>query len=418
VTEHVLGFGIDFGTSNSLISIGWADRVEVVNVGSRRVPENLPSVIYLAADGNRAAGDDALEQYLVSAGVNSRLLIGIKSDLSDPRFMGTSSWGLSWTTPELVAVVLRRLRSSVESGAHSPSRVVLGHPVAFAGTEGADFETLQGLAMQRLTDAAQIAGFETVDTLEEPAAAALDQDLTDGALVSLDFGGGTFDVAIVDYGLSEPEVIGLQGAAIGGERFDELLFNAKLATELGLLDTYVDESGRPQRLPARISAKATRLINLRTLLFDPLLPDILRRFRRYRGGEKLGRLESLLYGGLAYAFYEAVEDAKIRLSTQSHTSIDFHHAAFDLAIPVTRAEFEALIDPDVQILERTIRRALDESGISAKSVEKVVQTGGSSTIPLYCDMVRSTFPDADLDQRPPFTTVVQGLGLWAQEVWR
>ena len=111
VTEQAIAYGIDFGTSNSLISIARPGSVEVVDLGSRRVRQNLPSVIYLNADGNRVAGDPAIEQYLVSAGVNSRLLVGIKSDLSDSRLKGTSSWGMSWTLSDLVEVILRALKA-------------------------------------------------------------------------------------------------------------------------------------------------------------------------------------------------------------------------------------------------------------------------------------------------------------------
>ncbi len=125
-----IAYGIDFGTSNSLISIAWPDRVEVLDVGGRRVPENLPSVIYLNADGNRDAGDRAIEQFLVSAGVNSRLLVGIKGDLSDPMFHTTRSWGLSWTPVDLVAVVMRALKNIADAYTGTTvERVVLGHPV-------------------------------------------------------------------------------------------------------------------------------------------------------------------------------------------------------------------------------------------------------------------------------------------------
>jgi len=159
------------------------------------------------------------------------------------------------------------------------------------------------------------------------------------------------------------------------------------------------------------------MLDLRSLLLDPTLPPIIERFRSYQGGERLERLESLLYGGFAYSFYESVEEAKIRLSTDQETFIDFHRADFDMHTNVKRSEFEALIAPDIDLLEETIRTALSDANVVAGDVVQVVRTGGSSAIPLFVDMVTSMFSHAIMAQRPPYTTVVQGLGHFAQGVW-
>jgi hypothetical chaperone protein len=305
VTERPIAYGLDFGTTNSLISIAWPDRVEVVDVGGRRVPENLPSVIYLNADGNRAAGDPAIEQFLVSAGVQSRLLVGIKSDLSDPRFQATSSWGLTWTPIDLVAIVLRTLKRAADKYTNTNvERVVLGHPVAFVGSEGPEFEQRQALAVERLMAAARQVGFQAIETLEEPSAAAEEEDIPSGLVASLDFGGGTFDVAVIEYHPDGAEVIGLAGASVGGERFDQLLFNAKVAPELGLIDEYISPDGQRHRLAAHVLNRTRSMLDLRSLLFDPILPSTLDRYRTYEGGDRLERLQRLLYGGFAYHFYE------------------------------------------------------------------------------------------------------------------
>jgi hypothetical chaperone protein len=382
------------------------------------VPENLPSVIYLNADGNRAAGDQAAEQYLVSAGVNSRLLVGIKNDLSDPALNQTSSWGRTWTLSDLVEVILRALKRAADAWTGSSvDRVVLGHPVAFVGTEGDDYEERQELAVQRLMVAARQAGFSKIETLEEPAAALQEEDIPSGLVVSLDFGAGTFDVAVVDYREDDAEVIALQGAAVGGEQFDQLLFNAKIAAELGLHDLYEGPNGTSGRLPNRITANSRSMLDLRGLLSDPYVPEILKRFRGYRNGDRLERFERLLYGGFAYQFYEAIEEAKIQLSTVSETAIEFHRPGFDVVVPITRSEFEDLIAHHIGVVEQTILTALADAEVEPGSVSRVVRTGGSSSIPVFVEMVTSIFDPAVMEERPPFTTVVRGLGSYAQGVW-
>jgi hypothetical chaperone protein len=419
MSKAPLAYGIDFGTSNSLVSVAWPDHVEVIDVGSKRVPENLPSVIYLNADRNRAAGDQAVEQYLVSAGISSRLLVGIKNDLSDPRLQQTSSWDMSWTLSDLVEIILRALKVAADSATgFNVDRVVLGCPVAFVGTEGPQHDERQNLAVSRLVAAAHQAGFVEVDVLEEPAAAVQEEELLSGVVVSLDFGGGTFDVAVVDYSDEGAEVTALAGVDIGGEMFDQMLFNSKVAPELGLDQVYIGPDGTKHRLPNRIAANSRSMLDLRGLLNDPTIRDILTRFRTYQNGQKLERLERLLYGGFAYQFYETIEAAKILLSSQTEAAIDFHREAFDLTIPVSRNEFDQLIGSSLDVVVDAIRSALVDADVTPNDVVRVVRTGGSSTIPAFVDRVTSIFGASKMQQREPFTTVVRGLGYYAQEEWK
>jgi hypothetical protein len=222
----------------------------------------------------------------------------------------------------------------------------------------------------------------------------------------------------VEYRPDEAEVIALRSAAVGGERFDQLLFNSKVAAELGLHDEYTGDDGSKHRLPNRVRANSRALLDLQGLLSDPTLRGILQRFKAYENGEKLEKFERLLYEGFAYHFYEAIEESKIRLSSESETSISFHRPGLDVDIPITRVEFDALIERDIGLLQDTIVAALGDAGVNSSSIERVVQTGGSSAIPLFTDMVRSVFPRSDLQQRPPFTTVVEGLGYYAQGIWQ
>jgi molecular chaperone DnaK (HSP70) len=77
--------------------------------------------------------------------------------------------------------------------------------------------------------------------------------------------------------------------------------------------------------------------------------------------------------GFAYQFYEAVEEAKIRLSTEQETSIEFHRPGFDVHTPVARTEFEALISDDINLLEETISIALSDADVDANDVVQVVR---------------------------------------------
>ena len=80
--------------------------------------------------------------------------------------------------------------------------------------------------------AAELAGFSDVQLYPEPAAAIIDEELDDGVAVSVDFGGGTFDVAVIEVERGSAEVLALHGAGIGGSRFDAAMFDEFIAPEL------------------------------------------------------------------------------------------------------------------------------------------------------------------------------------------
>ena len=435
MTRRPLAYGIDFGTTNSLVAIAYDDGVEVVQAERDRSSANLRSVVYLHRNGQTAAGDVAVQQYLltgsqqtacqscdlvhwvrgqgitdcqdfrarVRACFDSRLLSGVKNYLSDTRFETTHSWARDFSLPDLVQVVLARLRRAAdEVSGERVTRLVLGHPVAFVGTEGPQFQRLQEAALERLVTGAQQAGFTEIELLEEPAAAVQDEALAQGLLVSVDFGGGTFDTAVVDFSPDAGEVLALEGAAIGGERFDALLFERFVAPHLNLI-----ESG----LPAGFRQDLRTLDSAMRLLRQPGTSTLITQHR-------LDLLGKILYGGHAYAFYRSIEEAKMALSTATESTIELHRpGGVDVSIPLRRSEFEPLIAPDIAVIADTIRTALERADVKPGDVNLVVRTGGSSSIPAFVRMLEGIFPVDRLQARDPFTTVVHGLGVYAQQRW-
>src|SRR5215472_19003089 len=162
-----LGYGVDFGTSNSAISIAYEDRVEVVSLGETQATRTLPSFVYLHRAGRRQAGDEAIRTFLVSGhektdcwncplapygwdtdcrqyrkgdGCNdARLLSGVKHELAKLGFAGTNSWATDFSVGTLVSVVLARLKREADhASGHDVGSVVVGHPVVFAGADPAN----------------------------------------------------------------------------------------------------------------------------------------------------------------------------------------------------------------------------------------------------------------------------------------
>jgi hypothetical chaperone protein len=424
-----LGYGIDFGTSNSAISIAYPDHVEVLPIGAARSSLTLPSFVYLHRSGRRNAGDEGVKtflrsghrktdcwkcplapygwdtecrQYRKGGGCNdARLLSGVKHELAKLGFSGTNSWATDFSVSTLVSVVFERLKAEADASVErAPNRVVLGHPVVFAGANPHDRAASDAEAFKRLEGAAASAGFTEVAFLPEPTAAVIGEETHRGVEMAVDFGGGTFDVAIMDSRAGDPRITGIAGVAVGGEILDGVLFETSVGPALGL-----------DRLPSWLFNELRTASSVRLLMADPGIPAILARI----GGREAELVHALLYEGHAYDFYKAIETAKIALSDSDEVALNY--PALDLRIPLRRQGFESMIRPELDLVKHAIAEALNEAAIDAKEVDRVLLTGGSAYIPAFRADLVAMFGADRLEQRDAFTAVVHGLGVRAQQLW-
>lgn len=429
-----IAYGIDFGTTNSSVAIAYQDRVEMVDVSREGMPSLLPSIIYLHRNRNRAAGEQAIAQYLVAGSrktrcggcefspgheldppcrqyragsfcQDARIISELKFFLADPTFKRTHSWGVDFEMEDLAAIVLSDLKRAADRACgHNVEKAVLGFPVMFAGAEGPHYLQLQQLAVDRLMEAANRAGFAEVELLEEPAAAAAGEVELEGVVLVVDFGGGTFDVAVVELGDEQGDVLALQGAAIGGERFTERLFEAKVEPWLDL-----------GRVPNWFRRDLRSLGGVMSMLTNAEVPGIIEEGREASPG--LGVIDQVLYGGHAHGFYKAIDNAKIDLSSQTKTEIRFQRPGIDINIPVQRSEFDRLIRDDLDVTEEQIGKALEQAHIGEDDVIAVLRTGGSSSIPSFAHRLESMFGAEKIHEREVFTTIVCGLAAHARQAW-
>lgn len=426
--KRPLGYGIDFGTSNSSVSVAYSDRVEVLPLG-QSASRTLPSFVYLHRGGRRAAGDEAVRTFLVSGhektdcwncplapygwdtdcrqyrkggGCNdARLLSGVKHELAKLGFAGTNSWATDFTVGSLVSVVLTRLKHEADARTgHDVRSVVLGHPVVFAGADPENRAASDAEAFRRLEVAAHEAGFAEIAFLPEPTAAVIEGHAEPGVEIAVDFGGGTFDVAVMDSRDGAPRVIATAGVAIGGEILDGVLFETIVGPELGL-----------DGLPSWLFNELRTASSVRLLMADPGIPNILARL----GGTAADVVDAILYRGVAYDFYQAIESAKIALSRDDVTSLEF--GPLGLHVQLRRTAFESMIRPELDQIADTITLALNKAGIAASDVDRVLVTGGSGYIPAFRHDLAAKFGEERLEQRDAFTAVVHGLGVRAQQLW-
>ena len=436
--REAIGCGIDFGSSNSAVSVAFDDgSVELVTVGSGSMPASLRSFIYLHRDGNQQTGEGAIREYLYTGsnrtrcfecdrvgygrdhgpcqnyvpfgGCNdSRLMDGLKFMLANEYFSRTHSWGRDFSVEDLVAIIVGHLKRAAEKVAGTRlANVVLGKPFGFVGAEAGDFEALQAMAVQRLVDGARLAGFTTIETMYEAEAAGQVELPPVGYTLALDFGGGTFDVAVLSRETAQASVriVGLQGAPIGGNEFDGLLFDKYVWKQLGIPETRTSVSKKQLRT----------LSEVQWLISD-------RRFRHElavlsHSGVDTNAVDAIVSGGHAYEFYRQIEEAKLRLSDHDEAKIEFHRPGIAVSATVTRAGFEELIEPALNRIDAAVDRALTEACAIGADVSGVMFTGGSSSIPAFRRRMMTKVPSAHHLELPPFTAVAEGLGRKAVALW-
>jgi molecular chaperone DnaK len=345
--------GIDLGTTNSVVAVmEGGDAAVIVNQEGART---TPSVVAFAKDGERLVGQVAKRQAVTNP---ENTIFSIK------RFMGRKhaevapeatrvpyqivkadngdAWvdvrGKKHSAPEISAMILQKLKTAAEDH--------LGEKVTDAViTVPAYFNDAQ---RQATKDAGRIAGLNVLRIVNEPTAAALAYGLdkkSDETIAVYDFGGGTFDISILEVGEGVVEVKATNGDThLGGDDLDQRV-----------IDWMVAE------------------------------------FRKTDGVD-LGKDRMALQ-----RLKEAAEKAKIELSTVMETDINLPFVTADqngpkhLQMKLTRAKFEQLVD---DLLERSmapVKQALADAGLKPSDIDEVVLVGGSTRVPKIQQLVKAFF---------------------------
>ena len=321
--------GIDLGTTNSCVAVmEGGDAVVIANAEGART---TPSVVAFGKTGERLVGNTAKRQAITNP---DRTIISIKREMGSAYKVDIDA--NSYTPQEISAMVLQKLKADAESYIGSPvTQAVITVPAYFNDSQ-----------RQATKDAGKIAGLEVLRIINEPTAAALAYGIDkDGAqkVMVYDLGGGTFDVSILDIDDGVLEVLATNGnTRLGGDDFDERVMN-------WIISSYKAESG----------------IDL--------------------SGDKMAmqRLK------------EAAEKAKIELSSVTSSNINLPFITADATGPkhldmtLTRAKFNELTADLVEATMIPVRKAMQDAGVKASDLSKVLMVGGSTRIPAVAEAVKN-----------------------------
>lgn len=380
--QQTIRCGIDFGTSNSVVTV----LAEESNEPQIIVQE--PSVIYFPKQGicesEHYIGNEAISQYLIH-GMVGRFIQSVKSLLPDASFAPTLINKRPYCPDDLTALILDYLKWKAEStlGIRITS-VVMGRPVFFSENIAHD-----RLAEKRLRNAARMAGFREVRFQYEPVAAAysLESQIRDShTVLVVDIGAGTTDLTIMKLGVDSAssqegssEVLATDGIHIGGDDFDSAIMKQRVISHFGHKSVY-ESWGKELEVPEYIFRTICRW-EMIPFIKSPQLIDELRYIRA--GSQERNRIENLITlieQNLGYTLFQSIESSKIELSQWDVTELHFTRESISIKERITEPQFNNIILDNVMKISHTVKRAQSKAGISSDDIDTVLLTGGSSQV--------------------------------------
>lgn len=420
--------GLDFGTTNSAIGVADGDRVRLARYHhAAGVTETFRSILYFHPDARdthgkllAVGGPRAIDRYLAGGGTG-RLIQSLKSYLADRSFQATSVFARTHSLTDLMTLLLREVRARAEEDLGPlGDRIVVGRPVHFANGDSPEDEQL---AIDRLVEALAAVGFSDVVFEYEPVAAAYyyETQLDHDELVLIaDFGGGTSDFSLIEVGPSRRaqgprRILGTEGVGLAGDALDARVLHHVVAPKLGLGSTYRSMFGRELEVPVWIYSKLRRWHHLSFLKTKKNLEMLEEILDQTDDTEKIEALIHVLDHDLGYHLYRALERAKVELSTQSETTFSFSDAPLLIEAKITRADFDSWIAEEVASMAACVDRLLASTGTSAKDVDQVFMTGGTSFVPAVRRIFDERFGAAKLRAGGEMISVATGLALRSRD---
>jgi len=432
--------GLDFGTTNSAIAtVAGSQPVLAGFASASGVTHTFPSILYFERrkEGTTtrltsAAGPRALDRYL-EAEEKGRLIQSLKAYLADRRFDGTGVFSQRYSREDMISLIIRHLladatiddgRSTMDDRRRVPSRVVVGRPVHFSNAEHHEDDEF---ALGRLREAVALCGFAEIVFEYEPVAAAYSYEQTldrDELILIGDFGGGTSDFSVLRVGPTPrrrgrmpDDIIGTDGVAVAGDAFDRQIIRKLVAPRLGLGSEYFSPPSKFLPVPSWPYERLERWHHLSFLNTAKNLEMLEHIQRSAIIPERLAAFVHLIKSEMGYRLHEAVRRTKFELSTETEAMFEFHCEPVSITKNVTRLDFEKWIQPEVELMAACVDRLLTTTGVSARDIDHVFLTGGSSFVPAVRNIFVERFGSEKITGGQELTSVATGLSLRAARQW-
>ncbi|MBT3983991.1 MAG: Hsp70 family protein [Bacteriovoracaceae bacterium] len=414
---------IDFGTSNSLMSLVTNDGSEVLSLDPNSIdPTLMKTVFYSPSSEKWFLGAEAYHQYIEHDG-EGRLIRSIKKFLPDPGFNGTKIAGRMYKVEELVAIFLREMKNRAETQSqYSIESVVLGRPALFSMDKKEDM-----LAQTRLEAAAKLAGFKDVSFCPEPVAAAhgFQGQLESEKLVLIgDFGGGTSDFTILKMGpqeFSESDVLAVHGIFLAGNAYDGKIMEHFISKHFGSDVRYKLPMGKNELFfPRTLLKKLCDPAHIQ-FLADKDIRHFLEEVQRWSTNEdyhhKMDHLFILIDELLGHEIFSLIERTKISLSSEEASTFLFKHSDFIIEEILNKSNFVEKSESLTEQIERTLLETFKLAGISPNQIGLVCLTGGTAKLPAIKDMLSKNLGASKIQDYRHFHSVIEGLAIKSKQIY-
>lgn len=415
--------GLDFGTTNTVVALangrGDSHLIEFSHEGACDAVFRTALCFWEEESGwngiAHEAGPWAISEFLQSP-LDSRFVQSFKSVVASPTFERAQIYGQPFRFEDLGQKFLQKLVTHAEGRLDDrPRRIIVGRPVEYAGARP---DT--ALARQRYD--AMLDGFGAeVHYVYEPLGAAYSYAarLTEPATILVaDFGGGTTDFSIVR--VAEPGVprrcvpLGFSGVGIAGDRFDQRIVNQLVLPLLGKGGSY-HSFGKSLPIPGGYFTEFADWSRLALMRNRRTLDELRRLQRDALDPEPIGRMIALIEHEQGFPLYDAVGQLKRALSRADQAAFYFEGGGVTIAAEVRREEFESWIAQDLLRIEAALDVALAQAAISAKQIDRVFLTGGSSLIPAIRQLFEHRFGETHIATGGELTSIAHGLALVGEQ---
>jgi hypothetical chaperone protein len=405
--------GLDFGTSNSGLSVPDGDSVRLVELEDGAT--SIPSAVFFAVEESQPVlyGHAAIDEYLDAT--PGRLMRSLKSVLGSSLMHETTAIGTrSIVYADIITLYLRTLRERACAKLGSAlDAVVLGRPIRFDDDDAErDRE-----AQRTLESCARGAGFRDIGFQFEPIAAAFDYERTiarEEVVLVIDVGGGTADFTVIRLSPDRrasaariDDVLANDGVHIAGTDFDSRLNMSWVMPALGYRS--IGPKGLVVPSGVYFDLSTWHRINL---LYAPKFLGTLRELQAFFGDPALyKRLVHVVDRRLGHLLLGQTERAKIELSRVSRTLVDLGEIEQGLVVAATQGE---LVDLLADLLVRLVgvgKAAIAAAGMTPAQISTLYFTGGSSSMRALRAAFGTAFPDSRIVVGDLFGSVVSGLGI-------
>ncbi len=408
-------YGIDFGTTNSALSIYDEEKGEIVDTIL------IPSLIYFPLNPQKSevlpyvVGENAITAYL-SDQMEGRFIKSVKQILAKSSFSETRIQNKKYTAADLVAIILRELKDRADRLIGQDCRkAIIGRPVFFD-----DDDSLKDtLAQTRLRKATDLAGFNEVRFQYEPIGAAFAYERTlaqkENVLVA-DLGGGTTDFT---YLVLDPanagninrssDIKATGGIYIGGDRFDSAFMWEKGTPYFGKHTTYEATPGTVLTVPKSLFANICTWDKMNFFNSLKIKKEMETYYYYSKNDRQFKNLITLIDNNLGYSVFQAIEQTKIDLSKQPTANFTYVNNDINIQEQISKNQYEAIIHKDLQSISDYLDTFLQKNQIDIKAIDSLFLTGGTSLVLAVQQLFKDKFPHVKVMMGDHFTSVSKGL---------